>query len=110
MNALLYRIVPFVLAMIVGEFVYYQLGKSYKLTEKSYQKFHDRNESRGLFHAIADSCLFDYMWFFGRICGSNPACSTSVKVDRLSKQIYYHNMSKMRRQNFVCVFLKRGKL
>ena len=48
MNALLYRIVPFVLAMIVGEFVYYQLDKSYKLTEKLYQKFHVRKESFGV--------------------------------------------------------------
>ena len=47
MNAFMYRIVPFLIAMVVGEFIYYKLDQSYQLTEKMYQKLHIRRENFG---------------------------------------------------------------
>ena len=48
MNAFMYRIVPFLIALVVGEFIYYKLDQSYQLTEKMYQKLHIRKENFGL--------------------------------------------------------------
>ena len=48
MNTFIYRIVPFLIAMILGEFIYHQLDKRYKMTEKMYQTLHIRKESLGV--------------------------------------------------------------
>ena len=68
MNAFMYRIVPFLIAMVVGEFIYYKLDQSYQLTEKMYQKLHIRRENLGRSVFVFRFLLFCFSAFWEFMC------------------------------------------